>query len=340
MFAKLWVRAQSFFERLFPHEPEPGRFESGSKWSLSGFLAAAPFVAPSREYLVYIPKGRSLWRRAPLIVLCHGCKQTPEEFVEGTRITDLADRHGFVVLLPRQKDNANPWRCWNWFDTRTMSGAGEAAIVAAQIRFVRRRYRCDRKRVLVAGMSAGGAFAAVMGLRYPGLVTAVAVHSGLACGAAISPLSAIAVMQSGPEQDVASIGDAARAAARPRRLPIPLLAIHGNADAVVSPRNATALVRQYLHLNSHPSVHATTGDAGTTTSELPAADAETRTTLASGRVEVVREWRSEGRLVARLVEVAGLGHAWSGGDPSLSYNDAEAPDATALVGAFLEDALS
>jgi len=336
MFARLWARTRAYFEKLFPHEPEPGRFESGSEWSLRGFLAAAPFVVPSREFLVYIPKGRSAWRRAPLVVLCHGCKQTPEEIAQGTRITELADKEGFVVLLPRQKDKANPWRCWNWFDTRTMQGKGEAAIVAAQIRFVRRRYRCSAKRVLVAGMSAGGAFAAVMGLRYPGLVTAVAVHSGLACGAARSPLSAIAVMQGGPEQDVAAIGDHARAEAPRRRLPVPLLAIQGESDPVVSPRHAAALVRQYLHFNGRASV----GDAGGSGSALPAADAETRTTLASGRTEVVREWRSDGRLVARLVEVTGLGHAWSGGDASLPYNDAAAPDATALVGAFFADALS
>lgn len=336
MFARLWARTRSIFDKLFESEPEPGRFESGSKWTWKGFLAAAPFVLPSREFLVYVPKGRSAWRRAPLIVLCHGCKQTPEEIAQGTRITDLADKHGFVVLLPRQKDRANPWRCWNWFDTNTMKGGGEAAIVAKQIRFVRRRYRCHRKRVLVAGMSAGGAFAAVMGMRYPGLVTAVAAHSGLACGAAKSPLTAIAVMQSGPEQDVAAIGDEARAAASKRALPIPLLAIHGQGDAVVAPRNAAALVRQYLHLNGHASIQA----PGASSSELPAADTETSTTLPSGRTEVVREWRRDGRLVARLVEVTGLGHAWSGGDPALAYNDAEAPDATALVGAFVADALS
>ena len=104
----------------------------------------------------------------------------------------------------------------------------------------------------------------------------------------------------------------------------------------MSPRNAAALVRQYLHLNGHASV----GDADASGSALPAADAETRTTLANGRTEVVREWRSDGRLVARLVEVTGLGHAWSGGDATLAYNDAEAPDATALVGAFFADALS
>ncbi len=324
------------FGRLFEREPEPGRFESGSKWSLRGFLAVAPFIWPGREYLVYIPKGHSLWRRAPLVVLCHGCRQTPEEFAQGTRITDLADRRGFVVLLPRQKDGANAWRCWNWFDTRTMEGKGEAAIVAAQIRSVRRHYRCHRKRVLVAGISAGGALAAVMGVRYPGLVRAVAVHSGLACGAAKGPLSAIAVMQGGPDQDVAALADTARAAAPKQTVRVPLLAIHGLGDATVSPRNSVALVRQYLHLNGYASTRA----AGDTPSSLPDADSETRTTLPNGRTEVVREWRSEGRLVVRLVEVTGLGHAWSGGDPALAFNDAEAPDATALLGTFAADALS
>jgi len=336
MFARLWARTRSLFRRFFEREPEPGRFESGSKWSLRGFLAVAPFVAPSREYLVYVPKGHSLWRRAPLIVLCHGCKQTPEEFAQGTRITDLADKRGFVVLLPRQKENANAWRCWNWFDTRTMRGAGEAAIVAAQIRTVRRMYRCHRKRVLVAGMSAGGAFAAVMGVRYPGLVRAVAVHSGIACGAAKSPVTALAVMQAGPEQDVAKIADDARTAAPGQMLRVPLLAVHGQADAVVAPRNTVALVRQYLHLNGW----ARTTGGEPTASDLPTADAETRTTLASGRIETVREWRSDGRLVVRLVEVTGLGHAWSGGDPAHTFNDAEAPDATSLLGAFFADALS
>ena len=173
-------------------------------------------------------------------------------------------------------------------------------------------------------------------LRYPKLVKAVAVHSGLACGAAKSPLTAIAVMQGGPEQDVEAIGSAARAAAPGRALPVPLLAIHGEADSVVAPRNALALVRQFLQLNGRaPAV----GDAATA-SGLPDADSETRNLLPNGRTEIVREWRHEGRLIARLVEVTGLGHAWSGGDPALAYHDAAAPDATALIGAFFADALS
>jgi len=175
-------------------------------------------------------------------------------------------------------------------------------------------------------MSAGGALAAVLGVRHPERVRAVVVHSGLACGAASSAMTALAVMKRGPDVDVEALAQEARLAAPPRVLPVPLLAIHGEQDGVVAPRNAVALVRQYLRLNGDDPARA--------------ADAQAQVTHADGRVEVVREWRRDGRLVVRFVEVQGLGHAWSGGDPAVEFNDAGAPDATALLGTFFADALS
>jgi poly(hydroxyalkanoate) depolymerase family esterase len=321
-----WQRLKDRVLGWFRHEPAPGRFEEGSKFSAHGWVASAPGVWPSRDYLVYVPKGAPRWKRMPLVVLIHGCRQTAQDIARGTRISELADREGAVVLLPNQKDSANPWRCWNWFDTRTSRGEGEAAIVAAQIRAVRRHYRIDRKRVSVAGMSSGGALAAVIGVRFPRLVGAVAVHSGIACGAARSAMTAINVMKRGPEQDVDAIASRAREASMPHEVLVPLLAIHGAGDEVVPPVHANALVRQYLVLNGDDAARAP--------------DAETRIPHADGRVEIVREWRRGGRLVVRFVEVEGLGHAWSGGDASLDFNDALPPDATALAGKFFADALS
>jgi poly(hydroxyalkanoate) depolymerase family esterase len=321
-----WQRLKARVLGWFRREPAPGRFEGGSKFSPHGWVSTAPAVWPRRDYLVYVPKGAPRFSRVPLLVLIHGCRQTADDIARGTRIAEFADREGTVVLLPHQKDSANPWRCWNWFDPRTSRGGGEAAIVAAQIRAVRRHYRIDRKRVYVSGMSSGGALAAVIGVRFPHLVSAVAVHSGIACGAARSAMSAIGVLQRGPEQDVEAIAADAREAAAPSDIRVPLLAIQGDRDEVVPPVHATALVRQYLVLN------------GDDPARPP--DAEARIAHPDGRVEIVRDWRRDGSLVVRHVEVEGLGHAWSGGDASLQFNDAGPPDATALLGAFFADALS
>ena len=332
---RLVGRIVAWLRRLFRREEVHGRFESGSRFAWGGRLASAPFLWPSREYLVYVPRNHFRWQRVPLVVLCHGCKQTPEDIARGTRIAALADERGFIVLLPRQSEDANQWRCWTWFDSRTAGGGGEAAIIAAQMKAVMSRFRIDRSRVVAAGMSAGGALAAVMGVRYPGLVKAVAAHSGLPCGAASSPMKAIRVMADGPDQDVTAIAGNARRKALAHSFPVPLLAIHGGKDDVVAPRHSTAMVAQFLRLNGHP---AAGGDASAMTT-LPPADREARTSLADGREEIAREWHVAGRLVARYVEIPALGHAWSGGDSALPFNDARAPDATALLGAFIDDVL-
>jgi poly(hydroxyalkanoate) depolymerase family esterase len=328
-----WLgRAREAVARLFRREPLPGRWTTGAKFSWRGWLSTLPSIWPRREYLLYLPAGWSRWRRAPLLVLCHGCKQTPEEFAQGTRIAALADREGWLVLMPRQKASANAWRCWNWFDRATANGRGEIAIVAAMIRSIRRWRRADPARVVAVGLSAGGALAAVLGLRAAGVVRAVAVHSGVACGAAASAFTAIGVMQRGPETDVEAIAASARAA---DPCAVPLLAIHGEADGVVAQANAVALVRQYLRFNGHPAVPTPMHPA----TSLPHPDGE-RHEVHGGRMTTMREWSQGGRLVVRYVSIAGLGHAWSGGDDSLPFNDARGPDATALAATFVRDALA
>ncbi len=325
---RFWSRVRTAFRRLLGREPSPGRWIEGSKTSLLGFLALAPWKLPHRRYRLYEPRGWTPWTRAPLIALCHGCKQTPEEFAQGTRITELADRLGALVLMPDQLDSANPFRCWNWFDRATAKGYGETAIVAAMIRSVRRWKRADPARIVVAGMSAGGGLAAALGVRYPALVRGAIVHSGLACGAASSAFTAITVMSRGPDTDVAAIGREARADAD-SDVRVPLLAIHGMGDIVVAPRNAAALARQYLALNG---VEVPAG----ADSSLPDADVDRRDTSNLLRPIRIREWQRGGRVVVRLVEIDGLGHAWSGGDAALPFNDAAPPDATAMVGDWLD----
>lgn len=327
---QVFARVRAFIARPFRREVAPGRFEFGTASSWRGRVTTSPLVEPSRDYLLYVPRGWSRLRRAPLRVLCHGCRQTAQDVAALTRIAEHADREGCLVLLPQQATDANPWGCWNWFEANTERGAGEAAIVAAQVVQVRRRYRARRERVWVAGLSAGGALAAVLGLRHPRLVRGVFVHSGVACGAAASAATAFTVMRKGPDTDVVRIADEARNSARESAPPdVPLLVVHGDRDDVVSPVNGAALVQQYLGFN---------GDAATASgARLRASDASSHEEAGVRYAIRTDDWWIEGRVRVREATIEGLAHAWSGGDGEFDFADPHGPDALLLFERFITD---
>jgi poly(hydroxyalkanoate) depolymerase family esterase len=266
--------------------PQPARFDE------------IPVDTPlgKRHYKIFIPAGLGS-RRAPLVVMLHGCKQNPDDFATGTRMNVLAQERGFRVLYPAQTAGANAYRCWNWFHpANQLRDGGEAALIVGMVREVMQAHAVDPERIYVAGLSAGGAMAAILAREYPDLFAAVGVHSGLAYGAANSVYSAIAVMKNGP-QDLPT-----ELAAVPG---VPLIVFHGDQDATVHPRNGEHLVAGHLAAEVLPGMHeggrafvrTTYGDAG-------------------------------GRIVAEHWLVHGSGHAWSGGDPQGSFTDADGPDAT------------
>ncbi|HTL75682.1 MAG TPA: PHB depolymerase family esterase [Casimicrobiaceae bacterium] len=316
---------------LGTREAAPGRFEFGSASSWRGYVATAPLVELSRDYLVYVPRGWSRGRRAPLRVLCHGCRQSAEDLASLAHVADYADREGCLVLLPQQAADANAWGCWNWFEANTERGGGEAAIVAAQIVAARRKYRAQRERVWVGGLSAGGALAAVLGLRHPRVVRGVFVHSGIACGAAASAGTALSVMQQGPDNDVVRVAAEALALAGSREPPnVPLLVVQGDRDPVVSPVNAAALVRQYLRFNGDTTV--------TSNSPLRASDASSHEEAGVRYALRTDDWWIDGRVRVRQASVEGLAHAWSGGDGAFGFADPRGPDALRLFERFVADA--
>ena len=243
----------------------------------------------SRRYRLYVPAKRPEGA-LPLVVMLHGCTQTPEDFAAGTGMNRLAEEMGFLVAYPEQPAGANPNRCWNWFEpAHQRRGAGEPGLIAGIVGQVTRGHPVDPARVFVAGLSAGGAAAAVLGDAYPDLVRAVGVHSGLPAGAARDLPGAFAAMRQG------GTGTALR---------VPAIVFHGDQDTTVSPRNGEALLRG-------------------------AGPARTETGTAGGRTytRAVHTDRT-GRVRAERWTVHGAGHAWSGGSRAGSYADPSGPDAS------------
>jgi poly(hydroxyalkanoate) depolymerase family esterase len=268
----------------------------------------------SRPYKLYVPSGYHSGRPVPLIVMLHGCTQSPDDFAAGTRMNEAAEEHTCLVVYPGQTAAANMQKCWNWFSKGDQHrDRGEPSLIAGITRQVMRDYAVDPRRVYVAGLSAGGAAAAIMGDAYPDLFAAIGVHSGLACGAAHDMPSAFAAMQGS--------GVAATAAARSRaqRRIVPAIVFHGDRDSTVSPRNADAVVAQ----SSQATVLNKDVEQGCT----PGGHAYSRTLgMDAAGQTVIEQWI-----------VHGAGHAWFGGSTAGSYTDPRGPDATReMLRFFLE----
>jgi poly(hydroxyalkanoate) depolymerase family esterase len=274
-------------------------------------------AAGTRAYKLYIPS-RYRGQAVPLVVMLHGCTQSPDDFAAGTRMNAIADEQTCLVAYPAQSGDANPAKCWNWFrpgDQRR--GQGEPSLIADITRQVMRDYAVDAGRVYVGGLSAGGAAAAVMGAAYPDLYAAIGVHSGLACGAASDVASAFAAMRQGGVSSTATYADAASIADRGPA--VPTIVFHGDSDTTVHPRNGDHVIAQ--------SKGATRAQTQVHRGRIDSGHAYTRT--------IHRD--ATGRAIFEHWEIHGAGHAWSGGSPAGSYTDPRGPDATReMLRFFLE----
>jgi poly(hydroxyalkanoate) depolymerase family esterase len=270
-------------------------------WSATFPRRSFSAAAGTLGYRLYVPEAAA-GRVAPLVVMLHGCTQSAADFAAGTRMNELAERDGFLVAYPEQAAKANQRRCWNWFlPAHQRRDAGEPSLLAGITREIMATHQVDPGRVFVAGLSAGGAMAAVLAATYPDLYAAAGIHSGLPHRAARDVQSAYAAMRQGPPAGTQGPDPG-----------IPLIVFQGGRDTTVASANAAALLGPWSR---------------TATAEVTEGSGWTR-----------RAYRDrQGKLVAEWWTVHRLGHAWSGGNPEGSFADPDGPDASAELMRFFND---
>lgn len=249
-------------------------------------------------YRLYVPASRP-GAALPLIVMLHGCTQTPEDFAAGTGMNALAEEFGCVIAYPAQPMMANAQRCWNWFRPEDQGrGRGEPAMIAGLTGDILRDHPIDASRVYIAGLSAGAATAVIVAAAYPEVFSAVGAHSGLPAGSAHDVPSAFSAMRSGSR-------------ATPHQTGVPTIVFHGSADTTVHPVNAAAIISQAIHA-------------------MPGLQCHTQTGRSEGgrRFRKTAHQNTDGRPMAELWEVEDAGHAWMGGKSHGSYTDPSGPDAS------------
>lgn len=293
----------------------PSGFD-GARFLSRSFACAAG----ARPYKLFVPADMADRPRG-LVVMLHGCTQTPDDFAMGTNMNAVAEAHGLLVAYPAQTTSDNIASCWNWFRPDNQArDHGEPAIIAGITRAIVSEFGLERDRTFIAGLSAGGAMAAVMAEIYPDLYAAVGIHSGLAHASANDLMSSFAAMRGSgaPKSRPAPESDAiGGSASRPR-----VIVFHGSADQTVHPSNAERIVaaaRASCVPEEPRRERRTTGDGrGYTRSVVHGADGAPR----------VEYW---------LIDHTG--HAWSGGNPNGSYTDPGGPDASAEMVRFFLNGL-
>jgi poly(hydroxyalkanoate) depolymerase family esterase len=281
--------------------PTPGR-EQFLKASLRN-------QAGTRDYKLFVPSTYNNTNNTthPLIVMLHGCKQNPDDFAIGTQMNEIAEEYGCLVVYPAQAQAKNMSNCWNWFSASDQQrNMGEPSIIADITRRVMDEYHVDHTRVYVAGLSAGGAMAAIMGKTYPEIFAAIGVHSGLPVGAAHDVASAFGAMKNGASPS-------SKHYANSQMVARPIIVFHGDRDTTVHPKNAAQVLSQFA-----------TNERGDGI-EVIAQDNQTTNGRTYDRI-VYRN--SGGKAIAEQWLIHGAGHAWSGGSIAGSYSDAKGPVAS------------
>ncbi len=267
--------------------------------------------AGSRAYRTYVP-ATGAGDVTGILVMLHGCTQTPEDFAAGTGINALAEKHRFVVIYPQQSRGDNAQSCWNWFSRGDQQrDRGEPAILAGLARLAMSEHGVAPERTFVAGLSAGAAMAVILGETYPDVFAGVGAHSGLPFGAARDVPSAYAAMAGTAHEQPGAAGNPAN---------VRTIIFHGTEDATVHPSNSETIARHVLDRLPQQTIQTVENGNSSGCSF-------TRTITATPGCRADLEYWM----------IDGMGHAWSGGHPSGSFTDAKGPDASAEMIRFFFD---
>lgn len=311
---------------LFLGAPATARAAAGT-WQSFVFISPAG----NHPFFVYTPVNYHPGTPVPLVVMLHGCLQTPGDLAAGTQMDDLADQQRFIVVYPQQTAAFNASSCWNWFlPVDQARGSGEPSVIAGITQFVEQttsQWTIDARRVYVTGISAGAAMSVIMGATYPDIYAAIGVHSGTEYQASVSPFTAGSVLLFGGPGPSGQ-GQAAFNAMGSHARVVPTIVFHGTSDTTVAPINGDQTVQQWMttdRLASGGSYNVSFGSPGSVTNgQVP-----------GGHAFKVRRWNdANGREVQEYWTINGMGHAWSGGSTAGSFTDPQGPSATQAMYTF------
>ena len=128
-------------------------------------------------FYLYVPD--KLQASPPILVNPHWCHGSAQATYNGTRFARHADTHGFLVIYPDSPHTED--KCWDVSSAETLhhDAGGDSLGIANMVRWTLEKYKADKGRVFVAGVSSGAMMTSTLLATYPDLFAAGSAWSGV-----------------------------------------------------------------------------------------------------------------------------------------------------------------
>jgi len=134
----------------------------------------------TRSYLVLLPRTTPP-NGLPVVIALHGGGTDGASMVKYSGLDRKADQAGFMVVYPNgtgPRERILTWNAGNCCGYAVRNKIDDVAFIESVIRDLEKKYRIDRARVYLTGISNGGMMAYRVAAEAPHLIAAVAAVAG------------------------------------------------------------------------------------------------------------------------------------------------------------------
>jgi len=149
-----------------------------------------------RDYILHVPKNYDPSKPMPLVVVLHGLGQDADRISSLSKMSEKADKEGFIVAYPNGTKWLGQLRSWDADNGVQLPGtdSNDVGFVKDMVKTIKENMNVDKDKVYAAGFSNGGMLAYRLASEMSDTFSRWQVVSSGSSGAEAKPSEAVSIM--------------------------------------------------------------------------------------------------------------------------------------------------